>query len=77
MEYNYNKESKLKKQFPTWSQNCFLPATEVWLPTPVFLLGKFHGQGAWQATDRKEWDMTEELTVKDSAVLGLQNHCRW
>ena len=24
-----------------------------------------------------ELDMTEELTVKDFTVLGLQNHCRW
>ena len=24
-----------------------------------------------------ELDMTEELTVKDFTVFGLQNHCRW
>ena len=32
----------------TWVGN--IPWRRAWQPTPVFLLGKCHGQGPWQAT---------------------------
>ena len=34
-------------------------------------------EGAWQAIDHKELDMTEELTGRNVTVLGLQNNFRW
>ena len=37
------------------------PLEKEWQPTPVFLPGKFHGQGAWQAVVHgvaKESDLT-------------------
>ena len=41
------------------------PLERAWQPTPVFLLGKSHGQrslASYSPWDRKELDMTEQLT---------------
>ena len=44
------------------------------LPTPVFLLGEFHGQRAWWATVQgiAELDMTEQplITETEEGVMG-------
>ena len=44
------------------------------LPTPVFLLGEFHGQRAWWATVQgiAESDMTEQplITETEEGVMG-------
>ena len=43
-----------------------IPGRMKWLPTPVFLPGKSHGQRnlvGYSAWDRKESDMTERLSL--------------
>ena len=37
-----------------------IPWRREWLPTPVFLLGEFHGHNPWH---HKESDMTEQLSL--------------
>ena len=45
-----------------------------WLPTPIFLSGKFHGQGSlagYSPWDLKDLDMTERLTSPHSRLIML------
>ena len=48
------------------------PWRREWLPTPVFLPGKFHGQRAWRATVHgvaKEPDTTEQQSPQNSNLV--------
>ena len=48
-----------------------IPWKRAWLPTPVFLPGKYHGQrslAGYSPWDHKELDMTERLS------LGFSTH---
>ena len=64
--YDYNNKSKEKQ----------VKGRRKWQPIPVFLPGKVYGQRSLAGYSPKGY-MTEELTVKDFTVFGLQNHCRW
>ena len=52
------------------------PWEREWLPTPVFLLGKFHGQrrlAGYSPWGRKELDTTEQLHLHlTSLATGLE-----
>ena len=52
----------------TWVQSLVeeIPWRREWLPTPVFLSGKSHGQrslAGYSPRGHREWDMTERLTL--------------
>ena len=54
----------LPARFDPWVRK--IPQRRKWLPTPVFLLGKSHGQRSltgYSPWDPKESDMTEQLTL--------------
>ena len=48
-----------------------MPWRREWLPTPVFLPGKLHGQRSLVGNSCKELDMTEQLSIQASADLGI------
>ena len=56
-------------RFNPWVQK--IPWRMEWLPTPVFLLGEFHGQRSlpdYSLWGHKESDMTEQLTHTSSEI---------
>ena len=58
----------------TWVQSLGwkIPWRREWLPTLVFLPAEFHGQrslAGYSPWDGKERNMTEPLTLDDTAVL--------
>ena len=59
-------------QVQSLGQELKIPWRRKWQPTPVFLPGKSHGQGAWQAMVHgiAELDMTEQL-IPTQLCLGL------
>ena len=53
-----------RPEFNPWVRK--IPWRREWLPTPVFLLGEFYGQGglsSYSPRSHKEWDTTEWLTL--------------
>ena len=51
-----------------------IPWRRIWQPTPIFLLGEFHGQkslAAYSPWDHKESDTTEQLTLPPVPQLLL------
>ena len=56
--------------FNSWVEK--IPWRRVWLPTPVFLLGEFHGQrglAGYNPWDGKESDTAEQLILPDDSVV--------
>ena len=50
-----------------------IPWRRKWLPTPVFLLGEFHGQRSlvgYSPWRHKEMDTTEQLTLSDKGPVS-------
>ena len=57
-------------EFVSWVGKS--PWRREWQPTPVFLPGEFHGQrslAGYSPWGRKEWDMTEWLTLSLSFMV--------
>ena len=48
------------------------PLEKRWQPTPVFLLGKSHGQRSYSPKGSKELDTTERLSTHTHTDLCLQ-----
>ena len=61
-------------EFDPWVRK--IPWRRAWQPTPVFLPGGSHGQGAWWATVHRvtELDMTERLS-RHTVSIGKQHRC--
>ena len=62
----------------TWFEPCVrkIPWGRAWQPTPVFLPGEFYGQRrlvGYSSWGRKEWDITERLTLTASSCSWLFN----
>ena len=56
-----------------------VPWRREWQPTPVFLLGKFHGQRrlvGYSPRDHKEWGMTERLNNNNRQTLKTRSSPR-
>ena len=65
-----NKLSPMYDGFDPWVRNT--PWRREWLPTPVFLAGKSHGQRSlvgYSPWGCKELDMTEQLTVSQMTMI--------
>ena len=58
-------------RFSTWVRK--IPWRRKWQPTPIFLLGEFHGQRSLAGNSpwgRKESDMTEQLSRAGHMLRG-------
>ena len=57
-----------RAMFDPWFRK--IPWRKEWLPTPVFLLGKPHGQRSLAGSSPRESDMTEYLSNNTALIIN-------
>ena len=65
-----NQPAVLDTQFYPWFGK--IPWRKEWLPTPIILSGRFHGQrslAGYSPWGRKEPDLTQQLTLSVSLLI--------
>ena len=79
LSYHGSVEKNLPAMQETWVRSLgWEDPLEKGIPTPVFLLGKFHGQRSLAGSSpwgRKELDMTEQLNNNNGVLWGEDGEC--